>query len=148
MTFSVFKNAFILLLVFRVASPQNCNEYYKTCQAFKGKYYQFSDITGGFLLQPGDTTQRILDAIPGIDYSISICSGFTMPLNFNIKNTDGDILYDNRQELYKLNFEFSVKKRQNLIIKLNIPLDEHIVDTTGKCVALIIKKEVKPRTGF
>ena len=85
----------------------------------------------------------------GINYIIILCSeNFSLPLNFIIEDKK-NVLYDNKTDNYEQKFEFSVIERKSL--KIIVQIDHDCVDNisvcTG-CVGVLIKKTVKPRTGF
>lgn len=140
----------ILLFTIHNCFSQDCFEFYKSCNEYVGRPYEYDDNTGSFLLT--DSTQVFIefDAIKGIDYQITICdSAFNIPLHFEILDNKGDILFDNSLEEMTTVFAFSVVQNKvlNVRVEINQPCIKYGRLCSG-CVGILIEKSIKPRTGF
>ena len=132
------------------AYSQDCFQYYKTCEEYDGKSYQYDEHTGSFLLSNEKAIEIEIEAIKGINYKINICTeDFILPLHFVIKDKINNILFDNKSDNYANEFEFSVINNKMLIIVIDIDEScDNMEESCSGCVGILIKKAIKPRTGF
>jgi len=133
-----------------IYSQTDCLYFYKSCEEYDGKRYEYDDNCGGFYLTADETLEVDFEAFQGIEYTVSVCTdSISLPLNYTIESLDSLVLYDNSEDNYAASFNFSVPQNRQLRIKVKIDNDcvENVTVCKG-CVGIIIQKKVKPRTGF
>lgn len=141
---------FALINLAGVLSAQDCLDYYKKCSSYNGKTYQYDDNTSSYLLTEMESIKVVFEAIPGINYNIGICSNdFSLPLHFVILDEESTLLYNNKDDNYALEFNFSVNsfKKLNVVVNIDNECIENITTCSG-CVGILIKKTIKERIGF
>ncbi|NOZ47900.1 MAG: hypothetical protein GXO79_14150 [Chlorobi bacterium] len=149
--FIVFLSGFLILLIIQsIGFSQDCFEYYKQCEEYNKKHYKYDDNTTGLFLSSYKPDTVIFEAVTGINYKISICAdSISIPLHFIIENEENEILFDNSSDNLTQVFEFSVNnyKKLSVIVDIDKTCNEQITNCSG-CMAVIIEKAIKPRTGF
>lgn len=140
-----------------------CMEYHKhNCKKSGNKYYQYNSESRSGLFHKGQKSQTLLEAFNGRDYRVSICHDdvFKEPILFRIiDKLGGDVLYDNSEDNYALDFEFTVTTTIEIFIEVEIQGESPLAkkqqyqplikrDNEVGCVGLLIEYMVTPRKGF
>lgn len=139
-----------------------CQEYHKNhCKKSENKYYQYNSESRSGLFHKGQKSRTLLEAFNGRDYRITICHDdvFKQPVLFRIVDKFmGEVLYDNSEDNYALDFEFTVTNTIDLFIEVEIQGESPLVSSNNRslikrdnevgCVGLLIEYMVTPRKGF
>lgn len=139
-----------------------CQDYHRNnCKKSDNKYYQYNSESRSGLFHKGQKSRTLLEAYNGRDYRISICHDdvFKQPVLFRIVDKYmGEVLYDNSQDNFALDFEFTVTTTIELFIEVEIQGESPLAAKNNKslikrdsevgCVGLLIEYMVTPRKGF
>ena len=143
-------------------SKSICMEYHKNhCEKSTNKYYKYNSESRSGLFHKGQKSKTLLEAFNGRDYRISICHDdvFDKPIILRvIDKTRDEVLYDNSNDNYAQDFEFTVTTSIDLWIEIEVQGDSHLTGIDSKsiirrdsnvgCVGLLIEYMVTPRKGF
>ncbi len=160
----------LLVLTFFLIAPlfsmsQRCSKYHILNGNFsENKYYQIhKEASRSALFVKGETSRMFLEVFNGRDYRISLVFDDVLggPVEFKLYDRSDDVLlYDNMNDAYSQEFEFTVTRTRDLIIELYVP--GHSVgleavsqekglfrkDTEIGCVGVLIEHMITPRKGF
>ncbi len=164
------KNLITIILVFTSLglsaqthdySKSRCIDYHKhNCEKSTNKYYQYNSESRSGLFHKGQRSRTLLEAFNGRDYRVSICHDdvFNKPIVFRIVDKARDeVLYDNSQDNYAKDFEFTVTSTIELWIEVEVQGESPLVDKRKSlirrdsqvgCIGLLIEYMVTPRKGF
>jgi len=157
---------FLILIVLPILTfSQRCSKYHLlNGKTSENKYYQIDkESSRSALFVKGESSKMYLEVYNGRDYRISIVYDDVLggPIEMKLYDRqDQVLLYDNANDSYSQEFEFTVTKTRDLIIALHVP--GHSVgleqasqekglfrkDTEIGCVGVLIEKMVTPRKGF
>ncbi len=143
-------------------SKARCIDYHKhNCESSTNKYYRYNSESRSGLFHKGQKSRTLLEAFNGRDYRISICYDdvFKKPIIFRIIDKGRDeVLYDNSQDNYAKDFEFTVTSTIELWIEVEVQGESPLVKNEQKslirrdsqvgCIGLLIEYMVTPRKGF
>lgn len=91
-------------------------------------------------LMPGDKAEVKLTLYSGQDYRLVVCNHPILEaVEYQVVDTDGSVLYDNRENEMSNKFDFRVSGTRQLLVRLNIPEGEydHKIKPQG-CVAVML----------
>lgn len=139
-----------------------CIDYHKNnCEKSTNKYYQYNSESKSGLFHKGQKSKTLLEAYNGRDYRISICHDdvFTEPIIMRvIDKTRDEVLYDNSNDNFAKDFEFTVTNTIDLWIEIEVPGESPLNKLKNKailrrdsnvgCIGLLIEYMVTPRKGF
>ena len=144
---------------------QRCSKYHiNHGNRSENKYYQIhKEASRSALFVKGETSRMYLDVYNGRDYRISFTYDDVLggPVQFKLLDRrDKVLLYDNANDEFAQEFEFTVTKTRELIIVINVP--GHSVgleqvsqerglfkkDTEIGCVGVLIEHMISPMKGF
>lgn len=143
-------------------SRSRCLEYHKNhCERSTNKYYQINSESRSGLFHKGQKSRTLLEAFNGRDYRISICHDdvFAKPIIFRIIDKGRDeVLYDNSDDNFAEDFEFTVTSTVELWIEVEVQGESLLAkndhnsiirrDSQVGCIGLLIEYMVTPRKGF
>ncbi|MDA3865662.1 MAG: hypothetical protein PF489_02805 [Salinivirgaceae bacterium] len=143
-------------------SKSRCFDFHKqNCDKSTNKYYQYNSESRSGLFHKGQRSRTVIEAYNGRDYRISICHDdvFNKPVVFRIiDKMGGEVLYDNSQDNYAKDFEFTVTTSIELFIEIEVQGESPLVEKRSKmlirrdnevgCVGVLIEYMVTPRKGF
>ena len=143
-------------------SRSRCLEYHKNhCKRSTNKYYQINSESRSGLFHKGQKSRTLLEAFNGRDYRVSICHDdvFSKPIIFRIIDKGRDeVLYDNSEDNFASDFEFTVTSTVELWIEVEVQGESSLVkqdhsaiirrDSEVGCIGLLIEYMVTPRKGF
>ncbi len=144
----------VLISIFSVQlSAQDCYEFYKK---FVPRHenarfaYSLNSLSVSLPFKPGESRCVYGELIQGKDYRITICSDslYNGVVELVIRNDAGKILYDNSQDDFNVNIEFSCRKTNSVEFVLTAPNRLDVDAETKGCIGLIIEDMVTPRIGF
>lgn len=144
----------ILLCLFAVQlSAQDCYDFYKKYipRNDNARFaYALNSTSVSLAFTPGESKCVYGELIQGKDYRITICSDslYNGVVSLIIKNNEGKILYDNSQDDFNVNIEFSCRKTNPVEYILTAPNRMDVDPETKGCIGLIIEDMVTPRIGF
>lgn len=165
------KNAMLLIFVISGISLMaqtsdysraRCLDYHKNnCERSTNKYYRLNSESRSGLFHKGQKSRTVLEAFNGRDYRVSICYGdvFDKPVIFRIIDKARDqVLYDNSEDNFARDFEFTVTSTLELWIEVEVqgssPFKKQEQDALIRrdsnvgCVGVLIEYMVTPRKGF
>lgn len=147
-------------------SMRRCWGYHKdSCAVSKNIYYRVVvDESRSALFVKGQTSRIPITIYNGRDYRVSFChdevlgEGITMRL---IDAETGDALYDNSEDGFASDFEFTVTQTRDLYVEISVPgtsrfaeaeENEDLVlvkkDTEMGCVGILVEHMITPVKGF
>lgn len=138
----------------QLSGAQDCYDFYK-------KYIPRRDNNSGFAytlnnssvslgFKPGESKCVYGELLQGKDYRITICSDslYNGVVSLVIKTNDGKTLYDNSQDDFNVDIEFSCRKTNPVEFILTAPSRLDVDAESKGCIGLIIEEMVTPRIGF
>lgn len=142
----------LLLSVGLSASAQDCFDFHrKNCQPEKSKFsYSVNNASVSYAFLPGESKCVQLQMYQGKDYRITICSDslYNGVVSFVLRDEEGKIFYDNSQDNYNANLEFSCRKSNTVEITLTAPNRLDVEENTKGCIGILIEDMVTPKIGF
>ncbi|NOZ47901.1 MAG: hypothetical protein GXO79_14155 [Chlorobi bacterium] len=159
-----FTISFFLILPV-LSFSQRCGSYHITHGNFsENKFYQIhKEASRSALFVKGETSHMYLEVFNGRDYRISITHDDILggPIRFKLIDQEDDaLLYDNANDNYTQEFEFTVTKSRMLIIEISVPGSSVGLEKTSQekglfkkdteigCVGVLIEHMITPRKGF
>jgi hypothetical protein len=168
---------FRLVLVIGMVSPmismgqtsdykvRKCFGYQRdSCPTSSNIYYKVHEESRSALFVKGQTSQTRFTIYNGRDYRISLCSDSILggQIAFRlIDNETGNVLYDNKEDHYATEFEFTATQSRDIIIEISVPGNSGIIeaesnqdlifvrkDTEMGCVGVLIEHMITPSKGF
>ncbi len=146
---------FILIFFYFNSFSQKCFEYQKTgCVPPKSKFiYSVNNASVSFEFAFGEKRVIPVTLLMGKDYRVTLCGDdiFDGVIQFIIRDIDGNILYDNSTNKYKLSIEFSNKVTQKVLFELIAPeLNFETADSVEVkgCIGMLIEDMVSVKIGF
>ncbi len=144
----------LLSFVFVQLNAQDCFDFYKKNyhqQHDNGRFaYSLNSSSVSFAFAPGESKCVYGELIQGKDYRITICSDslYNGVVSLVIRDDSGEILYDNSQDNFNINIEFSCRKTNPVEYILSAPNRLDVDPEIKGCIGLIIEDMVTPRIGF
>ena len=143
----------LLCLLAAQLSAQDCYDYYKrNCgRSINGRFpYTVNNSSVSSAFAPGESKCFYGELIQGKDYCITICSDslYNGVVALLIRNDEGKILYDNSQDNFNVNIEFSCRKTNSVEYILTVPRRSDVDEKTKGCVGMLIEEMVTPQIGF
>ena len=147
-------------------SMRRCWGYHKdSCKVSKNIYYKtVSDNSRSALFVKGQTSRISATIYNGRDYRISFChdqvlgEGIVMRL---IDAESGNTLYDNTEDGFASEFEFTVTQTREIYIEISVPgkslyseasEDADLIfvrkDTEMGCIGILVEHMITPVKGF
>ncbi len=171
------KNIFKLLLILTIACPlasigqtndysnRKCFGYQKdSCPISKNIYYRVTEDSRSALFAKGQTSRIRLSIYNGRDYRISFCydpvfgQGVVMRL---IDAENGNVLYDNTDDNFATEFEFTVTQSREIYVEISFPGTSDYATSVGNedlifvrkdtqigCVGILVEHMITPPKGF
>jgi hypothetical protein len=135
-----------------------------SCPTSSNMYYKVHEESRSALFVLGQTSQTKFTIFNGRDYRISICSDSILGSQIGLKLLDsetGNTLYDNKQDNFATEFEFTATQSREIIIEISVPGKSSLSDNDGKediifvrkdtemgCVGVLIEHMITPSKGF
>ena len=146
----------VLLSIFfvQLSSAQDCYDFYKK---FVPRHdnnarfaYSLNSTSVSLPFKPGESRCVYGELIQGKDYRITICSDslYNGVVSLVIRNDAGKILYDNSQDDFNVNIEFSCRRTNPVEYIITAPNRLDVDPETKGCIGLIIEDMVTPKIGF
>ena len=146
-------------------SMRRCWGFHKdSCQTSKNIYYRVVDHSRSALFVKGQTSRIKVPIYNGRDYRISFChdqvlgEGIVMRL---IDSESESVLYDNSEDGFASEFEFTVTQSREIYIEIEVPGtsrmseaadDADLIfvrkDTEMGCIGILIEHMITPIKGF
>ncbi len=143
----------LFFFVFAQLSAQDCFDFYKKNYHHHDNErfaYALNSSSVSLAFKPGESKCIYSELIQGKDYRITICSDslYNGVVSLVIRNDAGTILYDNSQDNFNVNIEFSCRKTNSVEYIITAPNRLDVDPETKGCIGLIIEDMVTPRIGF
>lgn len=146
-------------------SKRKCYGYQRdSCAISKNIYYRVVEESRSALFVKGQTSRIKFTIYNGRDYRVSFCydkifgEGIIMSL---IDAENGNMLYDNSEDGFATEFEFTVTQTREIYIEISIPGSSDLVDAENNdelifvrkdaemgCVGILIEHMITPPKGF
>nr|WP_321410061.1 hypothetical protein [uncultured Carboxylicivirga sp.] len=95
------------------------------------------------ILSEGEKAELFKTFFEGQKYRISISKIEQLPpIHFKLINSDGSVLFDNKDHDYSLSWDFEVKSTQMLIVEMQV-LEREAEDIVSGCVAVLFGVEME-----
>jgi hypothetical protein len=164
---------FILTLILPFIANGQSNDY-KTrkcfgyqrdsCPTSSNMYYKVHEESRSALFVLGQTSRTKFTIFNGRDYRISMCFDPILGSQIGLKLLDsdtGNTLYDNKQDNFATEFEFTATQSREIIIEISVPGKSSLSDSDGNediifvrkdtemgCVGVLIEHMITPSKGF
>lgn len=169
----------VVIILPSISLGQYCNHFHKKyCSPSEDDMFKLNGQSKSALFNKGQTSELSILVYQKMDYRISLCMdqnlgsqiGFKIyeMKRVNVESTDGEkstkgverqreLLYDNSEDNYAHEIEFTVEKSRRLVVEITIPNDG---DGSGKkkskllkstdmgCVGILVEHMTTPKTGF
>ncbi len=135
-----------------------------SCHTSANKYYQVHEASRSALFLKGQTSRTPLKIYNGRDYRISICWDPILGNRILFKILDArteDVLYDNANDDFSTDFEFTVTQTGEVLIEVTVPGSSDLTKATSNdeplflekdkemgCVGVLIEHMITPTKGF
>lgn len=147
-------------------SMRRCWGYHKdSCAISKNIYYRVvTEESRSALFVKGQTSRIPITIYNGRDYRVSFCHDEILGGEIVMRLIDvetGDALYDNSEDGYASDFEFTVTQTRDLYVEISVPGtsrfseaedNEDLVlvkkDTEMGCVGILVEHMITPVKGF
>lgn len=140
------------------AQAQKCNGYQYRCERGKDPELRYNSQSTSGLFGSDDKSELNLVVYEGQDYRVSFCMGKSLgdAVAFTIKDPEtGEMLYDNSQDDYIQEFEFTSSTTRRLVLEVSVYGGE--ADAGGKskfgkvttdCIGVLVEYMPTPKIGF
>jgi len=171
---------FVILIVPAMSFGQYCNHFHeKYCYTSENEIFKVNGQSKSALFSKGQTSELNILVYNKLDYRISFCLDENLGLQIAFKiyevkkvrvekiikgNTvivienQKELLYDNSEDDYANEIEFSVEKSRRLVVEITIPDDgdgssskkkrKLIKSSDMGCVGILVEHMTTPVTGF
>ncbi|MBR6081406.1 MAG: hypothetical protein IKP62_00580 [Salinivirgaceae bacterium] len=146
-------------------SMRRCWGYHKdSCKVSKNIYYRVVEGSRSALFVKGQTSRISTTIYNGRDYRISFCHDQVLGSEIVMRIIDaenGNTLYDNTEDGFSSDFEFTVTQTREIYIEISVPGksryseaadDADLVfvrkDTEMGCIGILIEHMITPVKGF
>ena len=170
----IFKQLLIIGFVFiSFASHSQTNDYkvrkcygYQrdSCSNSENMYYKVHDASRSALFLKGQTSKTVFTIYNGRDYRISICWAPVLGNRILFKIIDSyteSVLYDNANDEFSSDFEFTVAQTTEIYVEVTVPGSSDLANVTSNdelifvekdkemgCVGVLIEHMITPTKGF
>lgn len=144
---------------------RKCYSYeHDSCGLSDNIYYKVHNSSRSALFLVGQTSETPFTIYNGRDYRISMCWDPILGNRLLFKILDGptrSVLYDNANDEYNTDFEFTVARTSEIIIQITVPEDAEEEqkesnnssaffqkDKRMGCVGVLIEHMITPTKGF
>jgi len=146
-------------------SMRKCFGYQRdSCMRSENVYYKITEESRSALFVKGQTSRVRINIYNGRDYRVSFChdqilgEGIIMRL---IDAENGNTLYDNSEDNFATEFEFTVTQTREIFVEIEIPGNSALADaennedlifvrkdTSMGCVGILVEHMITPPKGF
>lgn len=144
---------------------RKCSGYQRdSCNKSQNMYYKVHSASRSALFLKGQSSQTPLTIYNGRDYRISLCWDPILGNKIIFKIYDSatqSVLYDNENDNYSSDFEFTVAQTSDIIVEVAIPGSSDLANATSQdelifvekdkemgCVGVLIEHMITPTKGF
>lgn len=143
-----------LSFFFMNGHTQDCVQFHRQhCLSYTSEGYKIASESRSFALKKGETARTDIEFYKGMDYHINFAVddlfGSRLYVQIVDKQTQ-EIVYDNTEDQFNLDMEFSVIKNINVNIIIETPasvVEDSRYDFTG-CIGMLIETRITPPMGF
>lgn len=159
---------FIALVTFSQTNDykvRKCFGYQRdSCALSQNIYYKVHDASRSALFLKGQTSETILTIYNGRDYRVSLCWAPVLGNRILFKIIDRDtesVLYDNANDDFSSDFEFTVAQTREVVIEVTVPGSSSLAQATSEdelifvekdkemgCVGVLVEHMITPSKGF
>lgn len=135
-----------------------------SCGLSENIYYKVHDLSRSALFLRGQTSRTPFTIYNGRDYRVSLCwdpiLGNRLFFKIYDKATEA-LLYDNANDEFSIDFEFTVAQTSEIIIEITVPVNPEDTDLRSSnpliftekdkkmgCVGVLIEHMITPTKGF
>jgi hypothetical protein len=131
------------LFVLAHEAQAQCRTFVKNnCREAMGEYIPAENFNAA-KLSPADEAEVQMTFYGGEDYRLLVCSQEILgDVNFQILDTDGNVLFDNADQDMVNTFDFRAAGTQEFIIRLKVSENENVALNPQGCVAIMVGKKV------
>lgn len=131
------------LLTFGSAYSQ-CRTFVKNnCKEAMGEYVPGENFNAA-KMSPGDEAEVQMTFYQGEKYRLLVCAHPVLgKLEFQVLDTEGNVLFDNTKKDLTDHFDFSVAGTQQFTIKMKVPKIENATLAPQGCVAILVGRKEK-----
>lgn len=134
---------FTILTIYFLALPfflmAQCNEYTKKKCIPMLTPYTFNGQVNNAILTQGETAELQLTFYKDQEYRILVMGEDNLgEIQFQLFDTDLNLLYDNSEEDYTNTWDFMVESTDEFIIRVTIPKNKTISETESGCVSILV----------
>lgn len=145
-------------------STRRCWGYHKdSCPTSKNIYYRVVDESRSALFVKGQVSRIKSTIYNGRDYRISFCHDAVLGegITMRIIDENENVLYDNSEDGFASEFEFTVTQTSDIYIEIEVPGSSKLSEAEGQgdlifvrkdtemgCVGILIEHMITPVKGF
>jgi hypothetical protein len=135
-----------------------------SCPTSSNMYYKVHEESRSALFVLGQTSQTKFTIFNGRDYRVSLCYDPILgsQIGFRLLDSEtGNPLYDNKDDNYATEFEFTATQSREIIIEISVPGKSGLSESSGNneiifvrkdtemgCVGVLIEHMITPSKGF
>jgi len=134
-----------------------------SCSNSENIYYKTHDASRSALFLKGQTSKTPFTIYNGRDYRISLCWDPVLgnKIFFKILEAEtGSVLYDNKDDEYSSDFEFTVAQTSDIIVEVTVPGSSDLAKSSNNelifvekdkemgCVGVLVEHMITPTKGF
>lgn len=145
---------------------RKCFGYQKdSCERSNNMFYKVHQESRSALFVKGQTSKTPFTIYNGRDYRVSLCWSPVLGSHLEMKIIDqetGDVLYNNADDEFASEFEFTVTMTRDIYIEIKIPGESALInakqsnedlvlvqkDVDMGCVGVLVEHMITPTKGF
>ena len=139
-----------------LSQAQYCHNFHRSnCYRSANKFFKYNGQSKSALMAKGQSSNLNVVVYSGQDYRVSICTEPELGEKMEWRILDGkskDVLYDNADDEYSQQFEFTCDKTRSLVFEVSVPDGEtknkRLKPTDMACLGLLIEHMATPKSGF
>ncbi len=138
--FTIILALFGLFFIMPQSANAQCKDFAKSTCKIDLLPYIHDGIYNATVLSEGETVELYKTFYSGQEYRISVCGEETLPpVEFQILDTDRNVLFDNRDADLAQTWDFKLSASQMLVVSIQVQNSEEMSDEiqTG-CVAVLV----------
>ena len=130
---------YISLAILPTVSCAQCNEYTKKQCIPQLTPYTFNGQLNNTVLSEGETAELRLTFYKDQEYRILVKGEDELgKLQFQLFDTDNNLLYDNADEGYTDLWDFMVESTDDFIVRILVPQNKNKAEIESGCVSILV----------
>ena len=148
--------AFLFMLVPMLGQAQHCHNFHRqNCYPSDNNFFEYNGQSKSALFKKGQTSELNIIIYKGQDYRVSVCTEPELgeKVEYRLKDSkSGEVLYDNADDDYAQDFEFSCSYTRRIILEVSVPdgetKDKKLKPRDMACLGVLVEHMSTPKSGF